>query len=534
MITRMMTVIAVFMLVGTALCADEPARWNLSPEIKKSMLVEDWSKVAALIGEVKPETPVVLRFIKGHAGLALNQNDDSVFLFLLSTAAIGLDVWKRWSEAFSQEHPTVAIAHYFHGDSLARLQNYKEAVSVFERGLKLNPNHPLLLNARGVAYARLHRVSDARESFNAAIDASKQQLADAYGNLGAAWIQSQEGAEGAEAAFTRALDGSSGYALAAHGLLCVRMVLGKTEGLEELADRSVLFAKLDAITGENVQALIETAAARQGITIALNGELGTSLKRTYDGGPGDDLRDKLQSSFDHQARVSQSNLPNVMKSIVGKYQESKRGQVIADHALHYGVQATAEAIGKMDIRQQQSLQQNDMPKYAGRAKNFSGFTKGVGLASSVVAGGSVTALTKSKSAGALTAGATKMAYDSSAQRSKDLSALVLNVSSSMKAQFGPGSHPPAIPEPRGYAGTRTFPKQKPTAGPPPGYKPPSIPAPENYRGTVNIPGQVPGGANLSMALIKWDDGDWPFKPVYGLAYGLVPPNEYQPAEVKAQ
>jgi hypothetical protein len=59
---------------------------------------------------------------------------------------------------------------------------------------------------------------------------------------------------------------------------------------------------------------------------------------------------------------------------------------------------------------------------------------------------------------------------------------------------------------------------------PMGYRPPEIP--DQTRGGTRIdPGQkpdapVPGGADLSLRKIAWDNGDWPFRPLYGLAYGL--------------
>ena len=56
------------------------------------------------------------------------------------------------------------------------------------------------------------------------------------------------------------------------------------------------------------------------------------------------------------------------------------------------------------------------------------------------------------------------------------------------------------------------------------YKPSGIPDPSMSswsRAGTGMGSTDPGGAKTSFEAVPFDDGDWPFKPIYGLAYGMI-------------
>ena len=479
--------------------ADE-STFALPADLEKAVLSENWPEVARLAGDVGPNTPAPVRYLKAHAGLYLNQNNDSVLLLLSASGPADIRQWNQWAVEFSRANPTVAISHYLAGDSLARLQRHEDALRALEQGLELESQHPLLLNARGVVLTQMNRTPEARESFRGAITASSGQLADAHANLGAAWIQSGEGAEGAEAAFSTALEINPEFGLAAHGLLCVRLVQGDPAGWTELEAKSLPFSTLDSVMATNIEEFIELAASAHGIDLSASASPGAFLDRTFDGGPGDTLRGSLAGSIARQNRVDNSRLPGFAKAVYGKFQENVRGQAVFDFAERHGSASAASAIDKMPIVEQQAVQ-SSMNNYSARAQRFSSFNTAVGSVSKVVVGVGATDLTGSPWVGGAAGETSKYQFNNAAKSATARSALVSQTSLAMKAQFGPGSAPPAIPQPANYSGTKII----------PGIR----------AGTAGSTQQAPGGADLSLSQINWDDRGWPFQALYGLVYHPV-------------
>ena len=203
-------------------------------QIEAEILSEDWKKIVETIVTVddrllSPE----FRLIKGHACLAMNRNNESLCLFLSASSDDNLRKWRQWTEDFEDKYPSSGIAHYLRGDALARLEEWDEALHEFRTALDIHPNHPLILNARGVAYACLKEWHKSRIDFD---ESTKQQeicLADSYANIGALRIQKKDGAEGALAAFNKALEIDPDFALALHGRGCVELVLNKYSEAEK-------------------------------------------------------------------------------------------------------------------------------------------------------------------------------------------------------------------------------------------------------------------------------------------------------------
>ena len=190
-------------------------------QVEQAVLAEDWAKAAALLVSVNAQTPSpVLRLIKGHATLALNKNNESLCLFL-SASRDDLAEWEKWTEKFVERNPQNIIAHYFRGDSLARLERWNDALQAFSTF-----EHPLIKNAKGVAYAATGQWDPSLVELTEATILDKN-LADAYASIGAMWIQKRDGIRGARKAYAKALNLSNDFSLAYNGLACTDYVLCK-------------------------------------------------------------------------------------------------------------------------------------------------------------------------------------------------------------------------------------------------------------------------------------------------------------------
>jgi hypothetical protein len=102
--------------------------WKLDPQLETAILKEDWQTVIKRLGSNTNLSPAAA-FVKAHAYLALNKNNESLCLFLGNSSKTSLQKWEQWTQAFAKKHPQQAIAHYFMGDALARLQQWDTALS---------------------------------------------------------------------------------------------------------------------------------------------------------------------------------------------------------------------------------------------------------------------------------------------------------------------------------------------------------------------------------------------------------------------
>jgi tetratricopeptide (TPR) repeat protein len=200
----------------------------------KAALAENWGKIIDVLAKVRDANlPVEYRIIRAHAFLATNGNNESFRLFSISSSEADLLQWKNWSQDLLRDHPKAVIAHYFWGDALARLGDWKGAIGAYSEMLdgKKHVKHPLLFNARGVAFARDNEPGKARVDFEEAVKFSKGKLADAYANIGVLRIQEKNGAEAAKEAFNKAIEITPTFALAFHERACIRMVLAELAGV---------------------------------------------------------------------------------------------------------------------------------------------------------------------------------------------------------------------------------------------------------------------------------------------------------------
>src|ERR1035441_3294477 len=96
-----------------------PATEKVDGAVETALLAEDWKTVANMLASVNPQTPSpVLRMIKGHACLALNQNNEAVCLFLSGSPTNQCLIWHKWAQDFVVSHSKSPIAQYLVGSTL--------------------------------------------------------------------------------------------------------------------------------------------------------------------------------------------------------------------------------------------------------------------------------------------------------------------------------------------------------------------------------------------------------------------------------
>lgn len=224
-IISMVLLLALAALVVPAACAAPVPVGNVSPEIERAVLAEDWKRVVGLCGpsEKLARSPI-LRAIKGHALLATNHNNDALLLLMSLQEAGDLPAWQQWTAELSARHPRSPVAWYLLGDAYARLERWEEAVRAFDQALRLKPSFALALNARGVARAGQGRWEEAFEDLER-VSAMAPEFADAHANLGTYWLYNR-GPNDAMASFSRARQASPNFALAMNGSGCARFQLG--------------------------------------------------------------------------------------------------------------------------------------------------------------------------------------------------------------------------------------------------------------------------------------------------------------------
>lgn len=200
------------------------------PEVEKAILAENWREVVQLLPGVETnEASATLRLIKGHACLALNQNNESFSLFLSVKSRKEHTQYQDWAISFKNRNPDKAAAFYFEGDAFARLTNWARAEKAFNDALKIEPTSSLCQNARGVVYAQQDKILLAKTDFSEAAKNRGIQLADSHANAGYLWIQRKEDAKKAQEEFIKALAISPQCALALHGKGCAELVSGSYE-----------------------------------------------------------------------------------------------------------------------------------------------------------------------------------------------------------------------------------------------------------------------------------------------------------------
>ena len=203
---------------------------DVPPEIERAILAEDWKTIAdysapASVGDASP----VLRFLRGHACVALNRNNEAFCLFSTTGAVAEREAWLQWTARLLSRNSRASIVLLLHGDALTRMGQLDAALNEMARAVEYQPRNFLAWNARGAALAAKGDFEGARQALAEAVSVNPA-LADAYASHGALCIQKSAGAPGAEKAFSRALELCPDFALALNGRAAIRIVRGEWDG----------------------------------------------------------------------------------------------------------------------------------------------------------------------------------------------------------------------------------------------------------------------------------------------------------------
>jgi len=262
---RWVSVLWLSIVVSSAVAAE--SRWTADPKLEAAILNEDWRRVSRLLDSGKSESAVP-KMIHAHALLALNRNNESLCLFSQLSSAEAVQVWEDWTQEFAEGYRSAAIAHYFRGDALARLGRWGAALASFNTALGIHPDHPLVLNARGVAYAVTEQWGPALSDLKKTTGL-KRSLANAHASYGMLWIHQKTGAKGALHGFDRALKLSPRFSLALYGRGCLKSIGNEwgraKKDIEDAAKQSRCLTGL--ITGTAAE-IFERIAAREQINLA--------------------------------------------------------------------------------------------------------------------------------------------------------------------------------------------------------------------------------------------------------------------------
>jgi tetratricopeptide (TPR) repeat protein len=254
--TPIQKMVFVFAFTVSALIGFLPKQAYCDSDLESAILSGKWGAVLQELNGQSVDSNAVDKMILGHACLALNHNNQAFCLFLSLTEE-DLTRWQQWSTDFAAKNPGAAVAHYFRGDALARLERWGSAVAEFKTALTLDTAHWLSLNARGACHAAKEQWSLAIVDFDAAIRAASG-FADAYASRGTLNLKARSGAEGALKWFNRALEIAPDFALAFHGRGSAELLQGHWEAAQLAFAKSIEEAPCgEGIVAEHARKLAE-------------------------------------------------------------------------------------------------------------------------------------------------------------------------------------------------------------------------------------------------------------------------------------
>ncbi len=219
-----LALVVAVLAVTAAATATLAARSDSAPQpasqpdsaLTAALIQQAWPKVADLL-DSETSLPPAMQFVRAHAFTALNKANESLCALLAVSSDENVAAWHAWAQDFQTRYPQHAVAYYLLGDALARRGDLAGAIATFTAGLQIDPADPLLLNARGTAYAIEGNRQAAREDLLRVANRDNP-LVDAQVGAGALIIDRRGGSSDARSWFDSALsDPHSEHALALYG-----------------------------------------------------------------------------------------------------------------------------------------------------------------------------------------------------------------------------------------------------------------------------------------------------------------------------
>lgn len=474
-------------------------------KLQEALLAEDWERVVGLFQNVDIKTAdPILRFVKAHACLATNRNNESVGLF--SVASLDdLDMWEQWCQRFTTEHRRDPVASYFLGDACARFMDYTKAVEYFTRSIEQDEDSYLALNARGTVYVVIGEYDKALADLLKA-RAIKPNCADVYNTLAMINIRQKKGLiANSKNSFLGVLKINPSCALAFHGLGCMEL-LESRDVVSPEDNRNIQMA-LNALPEAvdlfvaNETRYIEAAIGKQADTMyADSGSQGTALKREY----------RIQALANAADRVAtlQAGLPSNTSDF--------HRQMVQSRVFHSQT-AVANEFLSMSAPQRQEFARRD-PEGAGKTlnaltqlsntygRNTRKYAEAVQQTYTAldnlgrIPGFSpITSIVKASTRPLGDRGIANLQRNyeiADRARTQQLNA----IGNAIRQEIRSGTYrPAAIPD-------QTLKSR--ISQSPPGYA-------ESLGVRKYTP---PGGATTDKTLITWNAGEWPFAPIFGLLY----------------
>ena len=246
-------------------------------------LKEQWAELNTFLDSIPENDPntAVLKMLKGHACLAINENDVS-FCYILNVMkdSVGLQNWIAYTMDLAGKNDKSAISYYFLGDAQARFQKFEDANKSFSLAIEQDGNNYLSYNARGVVNMMATKHYEAKADFQKAIEI-KKDFADAQNNLGNRTLAIMEGAKRGLEYFDLALIKNPDFSLANMGKGCLNIILNQPDSMSfQSAAKQALC--INPFFIRNFDSLILTTTGNNELLLSnLINNPGTSFKVSY-------------------------------------------------------------------------------------------------------------------------------------------------------------------------------------------------------------------------------------------------------------
>jgi len=276
------------LLVTQSYAASNAEKSTLSNAEEDALFAENWELLVTLLNKVsKEKLSPIQRFLKAHACLATNRNNESIQLFAELTLK-DLETLQKWNTDVLNKTSNKSLVNYFLGDIHAKGMDNKNAIKYFSLSISQNPKNYLAYNARGVVNIIDEKYDDAvgdllkAESFN-------KKFADSYNNLAMMNIRKKNGVIGNSINnFDIVLKLNPEFALAYHGMGCLELI--SSSEIIAPASNSHIQKALSLLSESSLVPILianeirynEVTQNRKAIQLfAAKGAEGTSIKKEY-------------------------------------------------------------------------------------------------------------------------------------------------------------------------------------------------------------------------------------------------------------